>query len=87
MLALLWFAPGYIASVWNLPALSGVLIGGIPLEELLFGFAFGVYWASVYEHLTWRMSSRIPTLMQSHPSHDIDVAGRLAQVASDVRLA
>jgi len=27
-----------------------------PLEELLFGFAFGMYWASVYEHLTWRTS-------------------------------
>jgi hypothetical protein len=57
MLALRWFAPGYIESVWNLPALSGVLIGGIPLEELLFGFAFGTYWASVYEHLTWQTSA------------------------------
>lgn len=47
-------APGYIESVWNLPDLSGVLIWGIPLEELLFGFAFGMYWASVYEHFTWR---------------------------------
>ena len=47
-------APGYIESVWNLPDLSGVLIGGIPLEELLFGFAFGMYWSSVYEHFTWR---------------------------------
>ena len=54
MLGLRWFAPGYIEAVWNLPDLSGVLIGGIPLEELLFGFAFGMYWASVYEHVTWR---------------------------------
>lgn len=53
MLALLVFAPGYIAQVWNLPALSGVQVGGIPLEELLFGFAFGMYWTGVYEHLTW----------------------------------
>jgi len=44
---------GYIPQVWNLPALSGLLIGGIPLEELLFGAAFGMYWSSVYEHFTW----------------------------------
>lgn len=45
--------PGYIGQVWNLPALSGVLIAGLPLEELLFGFSFGLMWSSVYEHLTW----------------------------------
>ena len=54
MLGLRWSAPGYIEAVWNLPNLSRVLVGGIPLEELLFGFAFGMYWASVYEHSTWR---------------------------------
>jgi hypothetical protein len=54
MLGLVWFTPGYIEHVWNLPALSGVLIVGIPLEELLFGFSFGWYWAGVYEHFTWQ---------------------------------
>lgn len=44
-------APGYIEAIWNLPALSGVLVTGIPLEELLFGTAFGLYWAGIYEHL------------------------------------
>ena len=53
MLGLRWFAPGYVEQVWNLPTLSGVLVYGIPLEELLFGFAFGAYWTGVYEHLTW----------------------------------
>lgn len=53
MLALRWSAPGYIEQVWNLDALSGVLIAGVPLEELLFGFSFGMYWSSVYEHVTW----------------------------------
>lgn len=24
-----------------------------PLEELLFGAAFGLYWSGVYEHFTW----------------------------------
>lgn len=50
-------APGYIEAVWNLPALSGVRLAGIPLEELAFGFAFGMYWAGVYEHFTWTQSA------------------------------
>lgn len=56
MLALKWSAPGYIEQVWNLRALKGGLVYGIPLEELLFGFAFGLYWAGVYEHFTWSAS-------------------------------
>lgn len=55
MLTLRLWAPGYIEHVWNLPTLSGVLLGGIPLEELLFGLSFGLYWAGVYEHFTWRI--------------------------------
>lgn len=54
MLGLVSLVPGYIERVWDLSALSGVLVDGIPLEELLFGLAFGAYWTSVYEHLTWR---------------------------------
>ena len=57
MLLLVVFAPGYVEQVWNLPALSGALIAGIPLEELAFGFAFGAYWAGLYEHFTWRRSA------------------------------
>ncbi len=53
MLGLKWFAPGYIAAVWNLAALKGGLVYGIPTEELLFGFAFGLYWSGMYEHFTW----------------------------------
>jgi hypothetical protein len=54
LLALKWSAPGYIEQVWNLKALSGVLISGLPLEELLFGFSFGLMWTGIYEHFTWR---------------------------------
>ena len=54
MLSLVWLAPGYINEVWNLPALSGVLVFGIPLEELLFGWTFGMYWSGVYEHVMWQ---------------------------------
>lgn len=56
MLLLVIFAPGYIEQVWNLPDISGVLLGSIPFEELAFGFAFGLYWAGIYEHFTWHRS-------------------------------
>ena len=46
-------APGYIEEVWNLPALSGVVWYGLPLEELLFALSFGLYWAAAYEHFAW----------------------------------
>lgn len=65
LLGLKWIWPGYIESVWNLDALSAWRPGGLPLEELLFGFAFGMYWSSVYEHLTWRL--RDPAVRQ--PNH------------------
>jgi hypothetical protein len=56
----LW--PGYVEHVWNLAALSGIVIAGIPVEELLFAASFGLYWAGAYEHFTWtgieRQSSR-----------------------------
>ncbi len=47
---------GYITEVWNLAALSGIRLAFMPLEELLFAFAFGTYWAGVYEHFTWSHS-------------------------------
>jgi len=49
-----WSAPGYIERVWNLDALSGIAIGFMPIEELLFAISFGMYWSGVYEHFTWR---------------------------------
>jgi len=53
VLALEWSSPGYVARVWNLAALTGVIVVGMPLEELLFAAAFGLYWAGAYEHFTW----------------------------------
>lgn len=47
-------SPGYVQEVWNLADLSGVMLLNTPLEELLFAFTFGMYWAGVYEHFTWR---------------------------------
>ncbi|HBC70775.1 TPA: hypothetical protein DCZ46_02330 [Candidatus Campbellbacteria bacterium] len=45
--------PGYVEQVWNLSAISGILILGVPAEELLFAFSFGFIWSSIYEHITW----------------------------------
>ncbi len=43
--------PGLAQEVWNLSAISGILLMGVPLEELLFAFTFGMLWSSVYEHI------------------------------------
>ena len=60
--SILPFYPDYVQLYWNLDALSQVLILGIPLEELLFAFTFGMYWSSLYEHLYWHR------LVTSHPT-------------------
>ncbi len=52
-LTLIATAPGYVENVWNLKAVSGVLIFGIPLEELLFATSFGFLWSSIREHFLW----------------------------------
>jgi hypothetical protein len=56
--ALVWSAPGYIERVWNLDALSGVVVLYMPLEEILFALAFGLYWSGVYEHFNWQTLER-----------------------------
>lgn len=56
--------PGYVAAVWNLKAVSGLLVGGVPLEELLFAFTFGLYWSSTYEHLTWRRNRSLSNTLE-----------------------
>jgi len=53
LMGLEWSAPGYIDKVWNLADLSGISLAFMPLEELLFAIAFGMYWSGVYEHFTW----------------------------------
>lgn len=46
--------PGYTERVWNLKAISGILILKVPFEELLFAFSLGLMWSSLYEHLAWK---------------------------------
>ncbi len=43
--------PGYIERVWNLKAISGILIAGVPVEELIFAVCLGFLWPSVYEYI------------------------------------
>lgn len=51
--SLILYFPDYVNRVWNLKDLSGFLFFGIPVEELLFAFSFGMLWSSLYEHLFW----------------------------------
>ncbi len=53
-LTLIAMYPGYVEKVWQLYSISGILVAGIPLEELMFALSFGFFWSSIYEHLTWR---------------------------------
>lgn len=41
------------ANAWNFSAISGIQIIGVPLEELMFAFTFGLMWSSIYEHIMW----------------------------------
>lgn len=51
--SVLIFFPDYVVDYWNLKDLSGLFLLGVPIEELLFGFSFGMYWSSVVEHFGW----------------------------------
>ncbi len=46
--------PQYVELYWNLDNLTHILIFGIPIEELIFAFTFGMYWSGIYEHIYWR---------------------------------
>ena len=57
LLYFFWFilyAPGYVIQVWNIQAISGLLIAGIPLEEILFALGFGFFWSGIYDLYAWR---------------------------------
>ena len=58
-LSLVTVYPAYVGAVRHLPALSGVLILGIPLEELLFAISLGWMWSGVYEHVAWPQASDV----------------------------
>ncbi len=42
--------PEFIPVQWNLQAISGILILGVPLEEIIFALGIGMLWGTYYEH-------------------------------------
>lgn len=48
-LVLVVIAPNYVQEVWNLEAVSGMMIGFLPLEELLFALGLGFLWTGLFE--------------------------------------
>jgi|TARA_Y100001933_G_scaffold237733_3_gene260904 hypothetical protein len=56
--SLVWVHPAYVEQVWNLAGLSGVLLLGVPLEEVLFALGLGFLWSGAYEHLLWSRAAR-----------------------------
>ncbi|HLE49691.1 MAG TPA: lycopene cyclase domain-containing protein [Patescibacteria group bacterium] len=51
--------PGYVPMYWKLSNLTGILILGVPIEELLFAGSLGAMWGGLYEHLTWHKLVRM----------------------------
>jgi hypothetical protein len=50
LFALFFYAfPDYVASTYHPENLSGILLSGIPLEELAFALSFGLMWSVLYE--------------------------------------
>ncbi len=62
-LSLVAVYPDYVREVWNLRAISRILILGVPPEELLVAFTLGFMWSSIYEHIKWQ---RVRFLKQGH---------------------
>ena len=64
--------PGYVAAVWNFTSISRILVLGVPFTELLFGFTFGMFWSSVYEHVFWfKIANKNPRIIHRENSYSI----------------
>ncbi len=50
-LTILFLYPGFVTHVYNLKNLSGFIITGIPIEELMFAFSVGAGWSVSYGYL------------------------------------
>jgi hypothetical protein len=49
-------APGYFERVWLASGPAHVRILGLPVSELAFACAFGMYWSGLYEHVLWSIA-------------------------------
>lgn len=45
-----YFFPNFIKDFYNLKNLTGIIILGVPVEELLYALSFGMFWAPIYEY-------------------------------------
>ena len=45
--------PDAVRQFWNIAGISGIFAFGVPIEELLFAFTYGLMWSSIYEHILW----------------------------------
>ena len=46
--------PHYIGTYYHLHNISGLLLLGVPLEEIMFAFSFGLMWSPIYEYMNDR---------------------------------
>ncbi|MEK6889203.1 MAG: lycopene cyclase domain-containing protein [Nanoarchaeota archaeon] len=51
LLAFFFIFPDFVEKFYTLQGVSGILVLGIPLEEFLYAFAFGLLWAPMYEYV------------------------------------
>ncbi|MBI3034485.1 hypothetical protein HYY72_04990 [Candidatus Woesearchaeota archaeon] len=47
--------PTAVSDYWSLKNLSGIMLLGIPAEELLYAFSHGLMWVSIYEYFNGNM--------------------------------
>lgn len=50
----------YALSYWNLEVFGNIIVLGVPLGEVLFGFLYGAFWGPVYEFLLGYKLVKIP---------------------------
>lgn len=51
------YEPGFYQKYWNLDDLSGIYFLNAPVEEYMYAFSFGVFWAPLYE--TWKNERKL----------------------------
>jgi hypothetical protein len=71
-----WRYPTFYDDYWNLKALSGIRIQRAPIEEYMFAFTMGVFWAPLFEawraerqsEVRWRRAEDMSLLAQPIPT-------------------
>ncbi|HEY4517187.1 MAG TPA: lycopene cyclase domain-containing protein [Candidatus Paceibacterota bacterium] len=60
----LYFSPDYLVIHHDTANVSGISVGVLPLEEILFAFTFGLMWSAIYEYAKdIRMASTSPSVV------------------------